>query len=117
MAMPKKSLDVHMDAEGQNFTCQRCHTTKNHHIAGRLYTTPAAPERISLTEADLASKIACESCHSATPHKTDVKSNDHTDKVACQACHIPQFARIIPTKMYWDWSTAGQKNAEGKPFK
>jgi len=117
MTMPKKTLDVHMDAEGLNFTCQRCHTTKDHQIAGRLYTTPAAPDRISLTEADLASKIACESCHSATPHKTDVKSNDHTDKVACQSCHIPHFARIIPTKMSWDWSTAGQMNAEGKPFK
>jgi octaheme c-type cytochrome (tetrathionate reductase family) len=117
MTNPKKSLDVHMDVEGLNFTCQRCHTTKEHQIAGRLYTTPAAPERLSLTEADLASKIACESCHSATPHKLNAKANDHTGKVACQACHIPEFARVIPTKMRWDWSTAGKKNAEGKPFK
>lgn len=117
MGMPKKSLDVHMDAEGLNFTCQRCHTTKEHQIAGRLYTSPAAPERISLTEADLASKIACESCHGQKPHKNDAKANDHVDKVACQSCHIPEFARVLPTKMSWDWSTAGQMNAEGKPFK
>ena len=117
MGAPKKSLDVHMDAEGLNFTCQRCHTTKDHQIAGRLYTSPAAPERISLTEADLASKIACESCHGQKPHKKDSKANDHTDKVACQSCHIPEFARVLPTKMSWDWSTAGKMNAEGKPFK
>ncbi|WP_075355041.1 tetrathionate reductase family octaheme c-type cytochrome [Desulfovibrio sp. DV] len=117
MGMPKKSLDVHMDTEGLNFTCQRCHTTKEHQIAGRLYTSPAAPERISLTEADLASKIACESCHGQKPHKTDTKANDHTDKVACQTCHIPEFARVLPTKMSWDWSTAGRMNADGKPFK
>jgi len=117
MGMPKKSLDVHMDVEGLNFTCQRCHTTKEHQIAGRLYTSPAAPERISLTEADLASKIACESCHGQKPHKNNAKANDHLDKVACQSCHIPEFARVLPTKMSWDWSTAGQMNAEGKPFK
>ena len=117
MGMPKKSLDVHMDADGLNFACQRCHTTKEHQIAGRLYTSPAAPERISLTEADLASKIACESCHGQKPHKTDAKANDHTDKVACQTCHIPEFARVLPTKMSWDWSTAGKMNADGKPFK
>jgi len=117
MGLPKKSLDVHMDVDGLNFTCQRCHTTKEHQIAGRLYTSPAAPERISLTEADLASKIACESCHGQKPHKKDAKANDHTDKVACQACHIPRFARVLPTKMSWDWSTAGKFNAEGKPFK
>lgn len=117
MTNPKKSLDVHMDVEGLNFTCQRCHTTKEHQIAGRLYTTPAAPERLSLTEADLAAKIACESCHSAAPHKLNTKANDHTSKVACQTCHIPEFARVLPTKMRWDWSTAGKKNPEGKPFK
>ncbi|WP_029895856.1 tetrathionate reductase family octaheme c-type cytochrome [Desulfohalovibrio reitneri] len=113
---PKKSLDVHMDAEGLDFACTRCHTTKNHKIAGRLYSLPASQERLSLTEADLASKIACESCHSATPHKTTVKANDHTDKVACQACHIPQFARVKPTKLWWDWSKAGRMNDQSKPF-
>jgi hypothetical protein len=27
------------------------------------------------------------------------------------------FARKLPTKIRWDWSTAGQKDSEGKPFK
>ncbi len=117
MAKPKKSLDVHMDTEGLNFACQRCHTTKQHQIAGRSYSVPASQEKLSLTEADLASKIACESCHGNAPHKTNAKANDHVDKVACQTCHIPSFARELPTKMRWDWSTAGKMNAEGKPFK
>ena len=117
LANPGKSLDVHMDAKGLNFSCQRCHTTKEHQIAGRMYETPAAAERVSLTEGDLAAKIACESCHGHKPHKDNVKANDHTDKVACQTCHIPTMAREVPTKMRWDWSTAGKLNAEGKPFK
>jgi hypothetical protein len=41
--------------------------------------------------------------------------NDHTDKVACQSCHIPTFARVNPTKMWWDWSQAGKKK-NGKPY-
>jgi octaheme c-type cytochrome (tetrathionate reductase family) len=113
---PNKELDVHMGVDGQNFDCVRCHTTELHSIAGRIYSTPAAMERKSLIEDDLAPKIMCESCHSRTPHKPGVKANDHTDKVACQSCHIPTFARVNPTKMWWDWSKAGQKK-DGQPYK
>jgi octaheme c-type cytochrome (tetrathionate reductase family) len=102
--------------DGQDFTCTRCHTTKRHNIAGRIYTVPAATERKSLVEDDLIAKITCESCHTATPHKEGSKPNDHTDKVACQTCHIPTFARVNPTKMSWDWSQSG-KLKNGKPFK
>ena len=28
--------------------------------------------------------------------------------MACQTCHIPTFARTLPTKVWWDWSTAGK---------
>jgi len=121
MAMPNKQLDVHMGTDGQNFTCSRCHSTKAHNIAGRVYSTPASVERKTLLEDDLASKIMCESCHGAHPHKQNQKANDHTDKVACQSCHIPTFARVNPTKMSWDWSQAGDKKREahkdefGKP--
>ncbi len=113
---PNKALDVHMGLDGQNFDCVRCHSTTRHHIAGRVYATPAATERKSLIEDDLASKITCESCHSDKPHKSHAKANDHTDRVACQSCHIPAFARINPTKMWWDWSKAGKFN-DGKPIK
>jgi octaheme c-type cytochrome (tetrathionate reductase family) len=115
MTKPNKALDVHMGVDGQNFNCTRCHTTVLHNIAGRVYTTPAAENRKSLIEDDLATKITCESCHSDTPHKSATKPNDHTDKVACQTCHIPTFARVNPTKMSWDWSQAG-KRKDGKPY-
>ncbi|MCP4720316.1 MAG: tetrathionate reductase family octaheme c-type cytochrome [Desulfobacteraceae bacterium] len=116
LAKPNKMLDVHMATEGADFTCTRCHTTVTHNIAGRLYTRPAAAERKSLIEDDMASKITCESCHSSLPHKkADSKMNDHTDKVSCQSCHIPEFARVNPTKMWWDWTKAGDLK-EGKPY-
>lgn len=113
---PNKALDVHMGTDGQNFDCVRCHSTTLHNIAGRVYATPAATERKSLIQDDLASKITCESCHSHTPHKNHAKANDHTDRVACQSCHIPAFARVNPTKLWWDWSKAGDKK-DGKNYK
>ncbi|MCA1787396.1 MAG: cytochrome C, partial [Desulfobacteraceae bacterium] len=67
MTNPNRMLDVHMAVDGADFACTRCHTTVKHHIAGRLYTRPAAAERKSLIEDDMASKITCESCHSAFP--------------------------------------------------
>jgi octaheme c-type cytochrome (tetrathionate reductase family) len=115
LANPNKKLDVHMGTDGQNFECTRCHTTSMHNVAGRIYTEPAAKDRKSLIEDDLAPKITCESCHSNKPHKAGSKANDHTDKVACQSCHIPTFARVNPTKMSWDWSQSG-KLKDGKPF-
>lgn len=117
MHKPGRELDVHMDVKGANFNCTRCHTTVAHKVSGRAYKTPAAVERISLLKDDQISRITCESCHSDKPHAAGSKANDHTDKVACQTCHIPQFARALPTKMRWDWSSAGQKDAEGKPLK
>jgi octaheme c-type cytochrome (tetrathionate reductase family) len=116
LTKPNKALDVHMGLDGQNFDCVRCHTTRQHNIAGRMYTAPAYTHRKSLIEDDTIDKITCESCHSATPHKSGSKANDHTDKVACQSCHIPSMARVNPTKMSWDWSRAGEKK-DGKPFK
>jgi octaheme c-type cytochrome (tetrathionate reductase family) len=116
LVKPNKALDVHMGVESRNFDCVRCHTTSLHNIAGRVYTLPAAAERKSLVEDDLASKITCESCHTHTPHKVGSKANDHTDKVACQSCHIPEFARVNPTKMSWDWAQAGRKK-DGKKYK
>ncbi len=116
LAKPNKMLDVHMAAEGADFTCTRCHTTVKHNIAGRLYTRPASAERKSLIQDDMATKITCESCHGTLPHKrADSKMNDHVDKVACQSCHIPEFARVNPTKMWWDWTKAGDLK-DGKPY-
>jgi hypothetical protein len=58
--------------------------------------------------------VECEQCHTALPHADDIL-NKHTLKVACQTCHIPEYAKVNPTKLYWDWSTAG-KLKDGKPY-
>ncbi|MDJ0815435.1 MAG: tetrathionate reductase family octaheme c-type cytochrome [Desulfobacterales bacterium] len=116
LAKPSKTLDVHMGVDGQDFTCTRCHTTTLHNISGRVYTRPAATDRKSLVEDDLTTKITCESCHTAQPHKGGKKMNEHTDKVACQSCHISEFARVNPTKMSWDWAQSG-KLKNGKKYK
>ncbi|MFZ5880808.1 MAG: tetrathionate reductase family octaheme c-type cytochrome [Chloroflexota bacterium] len=98
---PAFELDVHMSAEGQNFTCTTCHTSENHDIAGSRYSMSAEEK-------------GCENCHGSSPHAMSTL-NDHAQKVACQTCHIPEFARGgIATKMTWDWSKAGEL-ADGKP--
>ena len=100
---PAFELDVHMSADGQNFTCTTCHTTEDHQTVGSRYSMD--PEQWK----------GCESCHGEAPHPLTTL-NEHAQKVACQTCHIPEFARgDIPTKMTWDWSKAGQLTDEGKP--
>lgn len=109
MAKPDREYDVHMSQakEGLDFRCQDCHKTRNHMIAGRSVSVPAV-------EGDLS----CESCHTDKPHVsgeyTDLHLNKHSDHLACQTCHIPRFAKVNPTKVFWDWSTAGQ---DRKPVK
>ncbi len=98
---PDHTLDVHMDIDGLNFTCTECHTTTAHNISGSRY------------EHDENVKT-CVDCHDADPHEEELL-NTHTETLACQTCHIPKFARGgIPTKMSWDWSTAGRKTENGK---
>ncbi len=113
---PPRELDVHMTSQedGPDFTCTRCHTTEEHHIAGRCYKIPALPERESpFLDPEEISRITCVSCHSSAPHPNGHKANDHTETVSCQSCHIPEFAREIPTKMSWDWSKAGRFAEDG----
>ncbi len=111
-------IDVHMAKDSLNFECITCHTTENHRISGRCYATPAAKEKALHfpMKPDESTRIFCESCHGNHPHDYQ-KINDHADKVACQTCHIPVMAKANPTKMWWDWSKAGQKNEKGKPMK
>ncbi len=97
---PDYELDVHMDAEGLDFTCATCHATDNHEIPGSRYSMDAEDWK------------GCEDCHT-NPHTLSIL-NDHAEKIACQTCHIPEFARgDIPTKLTWDWSTAGKKDENG----
>jgi octaheme c-type cytochrome (tetrathionate reductase family) len=94
---PSKELDVHMGIDGQDFNCQTCHTTESHQIKGNaMVVSPGGKDHISCTD-----------CHEEPPHK-ETLLNSHMDTVACQTCHIPSFAREMPTKLSWDWSTAGE---------
>ncbi len=116
---PDKSVDVHMDEQGPNFSCVICHVGQGHEWSGSRY------EMLAKDEVGLARKpgmprttASCESCHGDQPHPntlTGFKLNDHTDRVACETCHVPTFAKGgVATKTDWDWRTAGRlKNGEG----
>ncbi len=92
---PSEDVDVHMGR--YDFQCVDCHKTKDHQIGGHSISVSVNDEN----------NIACTDCHSETLH-ADERINAHTDTVACQTCHIPEGATRDATKMYWDWSTAGQ---------
>ncbi|HRZ42687.1 MAG TPA: tetrathionate reductase family octaheme c-type cytochrome [Bacteroidales bacterium] len=93
-----KDVDVHMGNDGLNMECTDCHQTKEHVMKGRYYGLSSTNQRRAL----------CEDCHTAYPHK-DGLLNEHTLKVSCKTCHIPTYAKVNPTKMSWDWSTATTK--------
>ena len=118
MFNPKRELDVHMGTDGLDFTCQTCHSTGSHEVAGSRYVTKSVDkEGVDVPGRGDQSRATCESCHGMRPHpeESNVKLNDHTDKVACQTCHIPEFARGNKrTKTWWDWSKAGAKGPNGK---
>jgi octaheme c-type cytochrome (tetrathionate reductase family) len=99
------SSDVHMG--GLGFQCHECHKTRNHKIAGRSLSLPVAEGSRS-----------CEDCHTAVPHKgkelLNHHLNRHSEHLACMTCHNPAYAKHNPTKIFWDWSTAGDKQRKVK---
>ncbi|WP_036219751.1 tetrathionate reductase family octaheme c-type cytochrome [Marinobacter sp. ES-1] len=115
---PPKELDVHMSPDGLNFGCSDCHTTMGHAVSGSRYQANARDTLgIDVPGHTDFSRASCESCHGLAPHDKP-KLNDHVDKLACQSCHIPAFARGgVATKTWWDWSTAGRLDEDGKPVK
>ncbi|MGB0749297.1 MAG: tetrathionate reductase family octaheme c-type cytochrome [Magnetospiraceae bacterium] len=118
LVQPGKYLDAHMSPDKQDFSCSECHNTDAHAIQGSRYTATAKDtEGVVNPGKGAVRKATCESCHGLRPMK-DEKLNDHTDTVACVTCHVPYFARGgYATKMWWDWSTAGELNEKGKPVK
>jgi octaheme c-type cytochrome (tetrathionate reductase family) len=98
----KREVDIHMGTDGQNMNCTACHLTKQHNIQGQMYSVSS----------DNKDRTTCQQCHSDSPHENQ-RINMHANKIACQTCHIPTYAKDAPTKMYWDWSTAGKLNADG----
>jgi len=95
---PTPEIDVHMGGKAK-MTCVSCHKGgKDHAIKG---------EALSVSVGTGTRILGCTDCHKAEPHKS-VFYNKHAKKVACQTCHIPSFAKALPTKVWWDWSTAGK---------
>ena len=92
---PSDEIDIHMGK--LDFVCTDCHQTEEHDIRGRSIS-------VSL---DTENQVLCTDCHAENLHP-DERINSHVETVACQTCHIPVGAVRDPTKMYWDWSTAGQ---------
>lgn len=112
---PVREIDVHMAKDGLNFACVTCHEAKQHQVPGSRYL----PVNKDVRGMDVVggSRATCESCHGLEPHpeSNHPKLNDHVDRVACQTCHIPAIARGgLATKTYWDWSTAGRLDKDGK---
>ncbi len=97
-----KDVDVHMGIDGENMSCTACHASDRHDIQGQLYSVSSYNQN----------RTSCTECHTDEPHQNQL-INQHASRVACQTCHISTFAKVAPTKMYWDWSTAGRHNADG----
>jgi octaheme c-type cytochrome (tetrathionate reductase family) len=99
LTYPKEHVDVHMGK--YDLQCTDCHKTDDHQIKGRAISVSV----------DDANQVYCTDCHAEDLHQ-DARINAHVDTVACQTCHIPLGAVREPTKMVWDWSTAGQDREE-----
>jgi octaheme c-type cytochrome (tetrathionate reductase family) len=96
LLFPSETIDVHMGR--YDFQCVDCHQTESHRVPGQITMVSPVAQGPSLS---------CQDCHQDGPHQ-DERINTHLAAVACQTCHIPQGAVRTPTKMDWDWSTAGQ---------
>lgn len=104
MAAPDRELDVLMDATGLDFTFATCHKTSSHDVAGSRYT-PTAMDKGGAHirgKEDNINPATCVSCHGNGPHKKEERLNQHATKVACQRWCVDH------------WSTAGERDAEGK---
>ena len=99
---PSASLDVHMGRE--KMLCIDCHRTQHHHISGRSFSVSVQDH----------GGISCLDCHAQFKHQ-DQRIERHTSALACQACHIPRYAEKVPTKMFWDWSQAGDGRRKENP--
>jgi octaheme c-type cytochrome (tetrathionate reductase family) len=118
LAHPDYFVDVHMDAEGLNFSCSTCHSSDQHEVGGSRYAPDAADQdKVGVPGREGSERTTCRACHGSRPHDSNAKLNDHTNRIACQTCHIPQFSRgDYGSKMWWDWSTAGELGGDGKQF-
>jgi octaheme c-type cytochrome (tetrathionate reductase family) len=96
MTNPTADLDVHMGRGGM--VCEGCHRATNHVIKGESLLIAGGGDGL---------RVQCTDCHKPSAHEDPVIVQ-HTKKVSCQTCHIPAIAKSLPTKVWWDWSKAGQ---------
>ncbi len=94
LARATRETDVHM---GIGITCGDCHAGPAHTVLGLMAHSGVT-----------AGRISCTDCHPGGGHESAVLNN-HAQDVACQTCHVPAFSRQEPTKMWWDWSTSGDR--------
>ena len=100
---PTGEFDVHMGTDTLDMTCQECHTATRHRIKGGAMV--ASPGHTN--------HLFCADCHEEHQHEAS-QLDRHALSVSCQTCHIPYVAKKNPTKVWWDWSKAGQKRPETK---
>jgi octaheme c-type cytochrome (tetrathionate reductase family) len=101
---PRDHVDVHMARHGM--VCTDCHRTSQHKIPGQSLSVDVSGR----------SRVACDDCHSEAPHRNQ-RLNQHVAAVACPTCHIPVMAVDAPTKLVWDWSTAGKDTQVKDPHR
>ena len=98
MENPTAEIDVHMGGPTK-MVCQACHKGDGDHVI--------KGDAASLSLGKQPHAMGCTDCHKADAHKNAILAK-HTKRVACETCHIPSFAKDRPTKVWWDWSTAGK---------
>jgi octaheme c-type cytochrome (tetrathionate reductase family) len=109
LVSPTRDQDVHMG--GLDMSCQACHTTSGHKIAGAY-----------LHSVESEGTVDCTDCHTPEGLHTNPDIDLHLDTIACQTCHIPYIARSLPTIVEWYWKEAGQDlnpapvDEFGKPY-
>lgn len=101
---PSPDADVHIGRLG--LVCVDCHTAPKHEIRGRAFS-------VSVEDSH---GVACTDCHPKPAHK-DARITGHLRSVACQTCHIPTYAQKLPTKVFWDWSKAGDSSRTDDPHR
>lgn len=102
LMFPTERIDVHMGRH--DFACVDCHRSPEHDIQGRSMS-------VSVSDSN---RVYCTDCHDDAPHR-DERLDAHTEAVACMTCHVPKMAVETPTKMWWDWSTAGEDRPDEDP--